>query len=169
MSTQAEGELMRSHAWKYFELHSAQRMQAFNFFLGISGVIITGSSAALVTMQQEHPSAVIFALPMLLLNLIICYIFSKLDQRTAFLIKHAEEIIKELEIADKSPMAKLFLEEEHKTKQLPTLKEMVNFYEANLTYVECFRLTFGVVALLTVAEAMIALVIFSWSTVKSVL
>ena len=30
------------HAWKYFEIHSQQRMSIFNFFLGATGLVSTG-------------------------------------------------------------------------------------------------------------------------------
>ena len=79
----------RNHAWRYFELHANQRIAVFNFFLVLSGLIAAGLAAAV---QAAGLLLVVGAVLGLLLAL-VSFIFWKLDQRTSFLIKHAEQAL----------------------------------------------------------------------------
>lgn len=81
------------HAWAYFSLHAAQRITVFNYFVVFAGILCTGLAA---TMQAPIRLAFVgIALGLLLTAL--AFLFWKLDERTSFLIKHAEETIKRLE------------------------------------------------------------------------
>lgn len=73
------------HAWKYFELHSKQRMTLFNYFVATSGLIV----AAIGASAQTRYTVVLGALGILLTT--VSWIFWKLDQRMSFLVKHAEK------------------------------------------------------------------------------
>ena len=36
-----------AHAWAYFQLHAAQRITIFNYFVVLSGILATGLAAAI--------------------------------------------------------------------------------------------------------------------------
>ena len=75
-----------NYAFKYFELHAAQRMTVFNFFLLLSGALSGGIGASLMGDNVFPLSALFLSALLILLSLV----FYKLDRRTSFLIKHAE-------------------------------------------------------------------------------
>ena len=81
------------HAWRYFQLHAAQRITVFNYFLIISGVGASGLAATLQGSQRF--SSLGIALGLLLI--LVSFVFWKLDQRTAFLITRAEIVLIEIE------------------------------------------------------------------------
>lgn len=83
------------HAWRYFELHSKQRMAVFNFFVVASGAALAGVGVAL-----EHSGR--FAFLGVLLGLLVAltsFVFWKLDARGSHLIKHAEDALVRLEVS----------------------------------------------------------------------
>lgn len=97
----------REHAWNYFELHATQRISMFNFFVVASGLIATGIGAS--THASGLPSLTGVFLGGLLLLLSI--VFWKIDQRTSFLIKHAEQALASIETAKLAQSGRLFANE----------------------------------------------------------
>lgn len=85
-------QTLLDHAWKYFEIHADQRIKLFNFYL----VIIAASGSALTYILQNKNQSLLGVFLGLFL-IFVSYIFWKLDQRTSFLIKQAEKILKNLE------------------------------------------------------------------------
>ncbi|MBS7827421.1 hypothetical protein J7624_09725 [Wohlfahrtiimonas chitiniclastica] len=81
------------HAWKYFELHAGQRITLFNYFL----FIMAGLGAAIGAVLQNIEKFLYIGVFVSIFTIIIAIIFWKLDQRTAFLVKQAENILKNLE------------------------------------------------------------------------
>lgn len=84
---------MLEHAWRYFALHATQRISLFNFFVVISASL----SAGLATCLQKGGVFQLVGAGLGGLLALISFLFWKLDQRTAFLIKHAERAITDLE------------------------------------------------------------------------
>jgi hypothetical protein len=74
------------HAWRYFELHANQRIAVFNFFVVISGAGATAIGAVLMAGPQWG----VLGIAVGALMIVLAYLFWRLDQRTAFLVKHAE-------------------------------------------------------------------------------
>ncbi|WP_147285538.1 hypothetical protein [Ectopseudomonas mendocina] len=93
------------YVWRYFELHSAQRMTLFNYYLIISGVIFTGLAATLQGSQAFSYLGV--ALGGLLV--LFSFVFWKLDQRTSGLIKFSESILSVAE-ADTEVRFRIFVD-----------------------------------------------------------
>ena len=87
------GEKVLESNLKYFEIHAAQRLTVFNFYVAISGAILAAMAA--IFQGPERYALVGVILGLLLTT--ISFLFSKLDSRTAFLVKHAESIIKQIE------------------------------------------------------------------------
>ena len=93
MTNKINSEQAVEHAWKYFELHSNQRITMFNYFL----FIIAGLGTAIgVSFQSASTFAYIGIFLSIFLS-ITSFVFWKLDQRTSFLIKQSEEVFKKLE------------------------------------------------------------------------
>jgi hypothetical protein len=91
MSEQDQSAL--EHAWRYFALHAGQRISIFNFFLLVSGSIGAGLAACL----QKGGAFDFVGCGLGALLMLVAFAFWKLDQRTAFLIKHAESAISAIE------------------------------------------------------------------------
>jgi hypothetical protein len=126
------------HAWAYFTLHANQRITVFNYFVVFAGILCTGLAA---TMQASvRLSFVGIALGLILVML--SFLFWKLDQRTSFLIKHAEDVIKTHEPA----LAPLLADEVGKTSNAKA-------NDGLWTYGEVFRAIFVAMALIGVAGA----------------
>lgn len=79
--------------WKYFEHHGNQRLTHINFFTVLSSALII-SQFTIINSQK-----VVCYIPMILgvIQCIISFVFYKIDDRTKFLVKHAEETITEIE------------------------------------------------------------------------
>lgn len=124
------------HAWRYFELHSGQRMSGFNFFMGVAGFALAGIGGCVAAAELRWIGTLLG-----LVLVLIAFVFYQLDQRTAFLIKHAESALITLEEA-LPETARVFGKEPDKTKAAKVK-----------TYGWCFRVTFGAFALLGMLSA----------------
>ena len=88
-------ENAHAHAWDWFALHAAQRMQSFNYFLVATGLLAAGYASLL---DKEPVAAVAVAL----IGVWIGYWFTRLDIRVRQLV-HAGEValrITEAQIAE---------------------------------------------------------------------
>lgn len=79
--------------WKYFELHSKQRMQIINFYITVI-VVLYGGLFALNQLAQRWVCAETFVAAFIIF---ISYCFYRLDRRTSELIHCCEDRIKALE------------------------------------------------------------------------
>lgn len=92
-------------AWKYFQQHSQQRMLHFNYFIVFSTILTSG----LIATFQNNFSFFYIRLLIGSVQAFLSFFFAKLDERTNFLIKHAENVIKSYELNCAFP---LFIKEE---------------------------------------------------------
>jgi hypothetical protein len=76
-----------NHAWNWFNLHAAQRMQTFNYFLVATAFLI----AAYASLIERVPLA---ALAVALVGAWISFWFTRLDNRTRQLINAGEDVLK---------------------------------------------------------------------------
>jgi len=83
-------------------------MLLFNFFLVLSGFVAAGLAACL---PRSGPYQ-LFGVALGFLLTLVSFVFWKLDQRTSFLIKHAEGAIAELEVAFPIAASRLISREE---------------------------------------------------------
>ena len=121
------------HAWAYFTLHANQRITVFNYFVVFSGILCTGLAATLQAPTRSSFVGIALGLILVMLS----FLFWKLDQRTSFLIKHAEDVIKNHEPA----LAPLVADEVDKTTKAKAKDGL-------WTYGEVFRAIFAVMALI---------------------
>lgn len=133
----------REYAWKYFSLHSEQRLKTFHFFVVLSAVI----SGAILTIVKEV-SNVLYATPMCYLLAFLAFIFWKLDQRNRELIKNGESALKDIEDSielsgERMSSIHLFTNEETRTN---TKKRLPNtpLIHAHFSYTNCFNWVFFV-------------------------
>ncbi|WP_256852175.1 hypothetical protein [Pantoea sp. Fr+CA_20] len=123
------------HAWKYFELHSQQRMTVFNFYVAAIGLLAAGSGICL-----QQGGKFIYLIPLIGLGIIfITFIFYKLDYRVSSLIKKSESALKLLEKELLDPALKIFTNEYNENY---ISKDTLSIW----TYGKCFRVTFYVLA-----------------------
>lgn len=93
MTNKINSEQAVEHAWKYFELHSNQRLTMFNYYL----FIMAGLGTAIGVILQTSKSFAYVGIFLSILSIVVSIIFWKLDQRTSFLIKQSEAVFKNLE------------------------------------------------------------------------
>jgi hypothetical protein len=86
MDTDETKKIAFDHAWNWFNLHAAQRMQTFNFFLVATAFLI----AAYASLLEKLPLA---ALVLALVGAWISFWFTRLDNRTRQLIKAGEKAL----------------------------------------------------------------------------
>ncbi|EKN3687209.1 hypothetical protein AB6848_20845 [Serratia proteamaculans] len=124
------------HVWRYFELHSQQRMTVFNFYIAITGLLAAGIG---FTLQQGGKYALFTSLMGIFVSF-ISFIFWKLDQRVSMLTKNAELALRDLE--------NLFV-----NKNLRIITKDNDNNSLNLgvrsawTYGKCFRISFVIVGI----------------------
>ena len=129
----------REHAWKYFELHAHQRIAVFNFFLVVSGALTAGMAATL--QGSARFSGLGVALGILLA--LVSFLFWKLDQRVAFLVKHAEAGLTLIESYFPVSEAQLFLQEPRKTTEA---QQHSSVWTRQWSYGRVFRFLFASMA-----------------------
>lgn len=144
MDEQPKSEL--EHAWRYFALHANQRMLVFNFYLVLSGLVL----AALAKALEGDVAPPWFSILLGIFLAVVSFVFWKLDQRTCFLIKHAEEALAELELALPSERARLFRLESDRTGRE---KSTTKWWNPHWTYRESFRWVFGLMGFFGVGSA----------------
>lgn len=124
------------HAWNYFNIHAGQRMSVVNFYLLLIGLLTTGFVTTLERNFPGHWLGSILGLVMV----VISYVFWKLDARTSFFVKKAEEGLKELE-KELPAGLRIFTIEEAETAASRRRYRLT-------TYSDCFRAIFWTFGLL---------------------
>ena len=145
--------LEHDHVWKYFELHANHRMSMLNFFTVVSGLTIAGIGVALQAAERFSAVGIVLGVGLILLS----FIFWKLDQRTAFLIKHAEaaQAVVESELPE---ALQLFSREDAATLAANSNR---NLWTAVWTYGRSLRVTFTLIGLVGIAAVIVSVVRFS--------
>jgi cyanate permease len=138
----------REHVWKYFELHAQQRIAVFNFFLVLSGALAAGLAATLQGSQRFASLGI--ALGVLLA--FVSFLFWKLDQRVAFLVKHAEASLAEIEGFFSDPEVQVFLQEPSKTT---AAKRQASLWRRQWSYGCVFRVLFSTMAVVGVSGSVL--------------
>lgn len=141
---------MLEHAWRYFALHAAQRLSLFNFFVVISLSASAGIAACIQRGGLFHLAGVGLGAFLALAS----FVFWKLDQRTAFLVRHGEAAIAELEATLTVPRARLVYSEPERFA--PHARGFFLF--RMWTYGTSFRLVFIVMGVVGVLGGTMALV-----------
>lgn len=149
MRNKIHSEQAVEHAWKYFELHSNQRITLFNYFLFINAGLGTAIG---VSIQSSNNFAYIGIFLAFFLST-TAFVFWKLDQRTSFLIKQSEEVFKKLE-RNSSIDIGIFCNEESNLIKANVKKK---FLSKIITYGFIFRATFLIMGLI----GLIGVLVFS--------
>ena len=139
---------MLEHGWRCFSLHAAQRISLFNFFLVVSGSI----TAVLAASLQQGGLFSLLGVGLGSVLVLVSFIFWKLDQRTAFLVKHGEAGIIELESALPVATARLVSREPVRT----AAKERGFVLSRMWTYGTAFRVVFTIMGLVGAAGAIVS-------------
>lgn len=119
------------HLWRYFQLHSQQRMTVFNFYLVISGMTATGIGFGFQQGGGYHYVVSLLGFFLLMTS----FIFWKLDQRGAMLVKEAESAFVYLEKFQMNEEYSLFMIDSKNKLLSRSLKSVWSFGR-------CFRYSF---------------------------
>jgi hypothetical protein len=106
-----DGKEMREHVWQYFTVHASQRMAMLNLFLVLTGIVAAGLAACVQGQGVVRLLGGVLGIVLFL----VAFVFSKLDARTSFLVKHAEQAMIHLEKEFPADEARLFALEAPKT------------------------------------------------------
>lgn len=117
--------------WKYFELHSSQRMQMINFYITVA-IVLYGGLFALMQLTPRIPTAEYFVAFFIVL-VTVC--FRMLDHRTSELIHCCEERLKVLE------------------NSLPEEKQLIHKSEAVLKCSTSYSTTFNYLTIVILLSA----------------
>lgn len=134
-------------AWKYFQQHAQQRVSYFNFFVLFSSLLTTGLLASLNSQ---------FNLPQLgigigLMQMLVAFVFLKIDQRNKYLTKIGECALIQLESLysnkiDNSEQLTVFTCELSRTSALRERTKKWNPF-GQLSHSQCFQLIYFAYAL----------------------
>lgn len=131
MNFQIDNDKLLDHAWKYFEIHSNQRITLFNYFL----FIVAAFGTALGGIFQAPDKFLPFGIGISFFICLVSVVFWKLDQRTALLIKQAERVLQNLE-NESLKENKIFETEQELLEELNLSK---GIFKKVLTYRLIFR------------------------------
>jgi len=134
----------REYAWNYFQLHAEQRMKSFYFFVVIAALFINAIAGSFKEVSRFHFMGALLGFSLAITS----FVFWKLDQRVRFLIKHAEDSLKEIEAKGYDQSEKtggqtinIFLSEEMKTDKIKTLHRILP-WKRHMSYSSCFGLLY---------------------------
>lgn len=134
-------ENLRTYAWNYFQYHAGQRLTAFNFYIVISTLMISGFFLAV----QSIPA---LALILGIVIVFLSFVFWKLDIRNKQLIKNSENALKYIESKDPIPdkaqeihLLNIFKYEEAQTEALRQEKHRTP-WKSVFTYSTCLNSVF---------------------------
>ena len=88
----------RDYLWKYFALHSDQRLKAFQFYITLATALI-GAAAVLLRGDGVQRWIAVFGL----LLAFVSFVFWKIDERTRQMIKRAEQGLCHLDVLQALP------------------------------------------------------------------
>lgn len=133
--------VFRKYAWDYFSVHAAQRLTGFQFYITLATALVGGY---LVLIADEDTRRLAFVVGLLLVFL--SFVFFKLDQRTARLIKNAEQALNSLDELYLLPdgddglphVFRLFARDDAKRKAETKRGLLLNRH----SYTTCFRAVF---------------------------
>ncbi len=140
MTNKINSEQAVEHAWKYFELHSNQRITMFNYYL----FIMAGLGTAIGVILQTSKNFAYVGIFLSILSIVVSIIFWKLDQRTSFLIKQSESVFKKLERNSAIDIG-IFCNEEANLER--DNKDKL-FFNKIITYVFIFRTIFFITGMI---------------------
>lgn len=123
------------HAWKYFELHSQQRMVVFNFYVTVIALLIAGGGVSF----QQSGKLIYLTSVFGFFIILITFIFYKLDSRVSCLIKNAEFALQYIEGCFEKQAVKIFTRD---TGDNSLNKNIFSIW----SYGRCFRVAFCILA-----------------------
>jgi hypothetical protein len=132
------------HAWRYFALHTQQRISVFNFFIILSGILSTGIGAGFQAGKSMAPVVVILGALLALFS----FVFYRLDERGSELVKLAEAALIAGETACLSEFARIIVDEA-KLRTSPSARSW--------TFGRSFRLIFWVMGIAGIVSSSYAL------------
>lgn len=129
-------------AWKYFQQHAQQRVSYFNFFVIFSSLLTTGLLASLNT-QFNFPQ---LGIGMGLMQMLIAFIFLKIDERNKYLTKISESALIKLESlyechGVQNNEIQVFSHEFDKTSALRKTVKRWNIF-SQLSHSQCFKIIY---------------------------
>lgn len=130
------------HLWKYFEIHSVQRMSLINYYFFISVAMLSGLGIILQSAQNFF--SILGGLISILI-ILTSFIFWKLDQRTSYLIKFVEIRLEEYETTYISNSKLRIFSQENFSQQLDSMHK--NLFTKNYTYGSMYRFLFLIMAI----------------------
>lgn len=142
-------------SWDYFKLLAQQRVTHFNLFIVIIGAI----SAIVATQIYVDLRGNIITLALSIAQLLLSFIFYKIDVRNKFLIKHNEQIIKNFESKLKKDIPKIFSTEEKKTKYIRSNEKSKMYLFRQLSTSQLYNLFYSFFSVVGLLEGMIAVVL----------
>lgn len=140
-------ERARDHVWGYFELHAGQRLTMFNFFVVLSGLVTAGFGATM----QGSPRMAFLGILLGVVLMLLSFVFWKLDQRSSFLVKHAEDAGIEIENHLLPPAGRLFASEPGRFQSVMAGRSLSGIW----TFGRSLRFAFGGMAVVGAVTAAI--------------
>lgn len=123
-------------AWDYFKLLAQQRVTHFNLFIVFMGAI----TAVLVSNIHTNLRGNMITCALSFFQMFLCFIFHKIDIRNKFLIKHTENVIKDIERTYENDKYKVFLMEEKRTVSLRNIEKNKLYFARQLSTSQLYNL-----------------------------
>lgn len=147
-------------SWDYFKLLAQQRVTHFNLFI----VILGAMSAVLATQLYTDLRGNLISLALSIVQLLLCFIFYKIDVRNKFLIKHNEQIIIEYESKFDKRVPKIFYSEKNKTQCIRDIDKRKLFFFRQLSTSQLYNLFYSFFAFVSIFEGVIAIALIISAT-----
>ncbi len=145
-------------SFKHFLQHAQQRVQHFNYFIIFSSILTTATIATFQSNFQAH----YLGIGLGIIQIFLSFVFSKLDDRNRFLIKHAENVIKNIEqdyVKANSQCYSLFTSEEIETVKEKDKNIGRHFFVRPMSHKKSYNLIYSAFGLIGLTAIIISAII----------
>jgi len=142
-------------AFKHFLQHAQQRVQHFNYFIVFSSILTTATITTFQSNFQAHNLGVGLGV----IQIFLSFIFSKLDDRNRFLIKHAENIVKNIEKDFENANGycySLFTSEEIETIKSKEKQKRTNYFSRQMSHKQSYNFIYTVFGLIGLTSILLS-------------
>lgn len=141
-------------AWDYFKLLANQRVTHFNLFI----VLVCAITAIQIANLHVDIKGNIVSGILSVFQMVICFIFYKIDLRNKFLYKHIEKTIKSIERTYQEESNQIFLQEGVSTQNLRDQENNKAIFTRQLSASQLYKFFYSVVFCMSIIELVISIV-----------
>lgn len=142
-------------AWNHFCAHAQQRVYFFNFFIILLGAMMTMQVNSII--KDTGVKWLGFSLGVI--QVILCFVFWKVDVRNKFLTKHSENVIMKYEKLFNIKELRLMTIQENDTEKLRKNQKRTNLFTKQYSFSGLINFIYILFSIVSIIISILALIL----------